>query len=407
MNKNIVDKILNEINENKILKLASEMIKIPSPRFGEAKLAEFIANYLEQTGFKVDFQDVIVSDKLKSKQAIGKLEGVGGSKSLILCGHLDTTPVYRSELWTKKPLEPVVEDGWLYGWGAGNMKCGVAAMISAVEAIKKSDIKLSGDLIVACVMGETAGGVGVQHMLDKGIKADMAIVPERTGLDICTVGIGQVRGKIEVEGRLRYRADGGEIHPIEKMIKVLKALGKSYQPIPQGSYLTFKPHPKLPGYPQIVITNISSEGDFCNIIFNLKIVPGQSEESVRKDLQRLLDELCAQDPKLKVKLIVPPSPDIVNRKLPDELPHDSPVVKYLSKWHKYITGKTPIIGAGKRLGSPADASNLNLAGIDAVTYGPGVSDPWPTPDERNNIEETIIATKVIALAVADVYGVSI
>ena len=61
------------------------------------------------------------------------------------------------------------------------MKGGVASMISAAEAIRKSGVGLKGDIVVACVVGELQGGVGTVHALESGVTADMAIVAEPFG----------------------------------------------------------------------------------------------------------------------------------------------------------------------------------------------------------------------------------
>lgn len=39
------------------------------------------------------------------------------------------------------------------------MKSGVACMIHAAEAIRKSGVSLAGDLVVACVLAELQGGL--------------------------------------------------------------------------------------------------------------------------------------------------------------------------------------------------------------------------------------------------------
>ena len=58
------------------------------------------------------------------------------------------------------------------------MKGGVATMITAAEAIRAAGIRLRGDLVIACVVGETQGGEGTHHLVQSGLRTDMAILPE-------------------------------------------------------------------------------------------------------------------------------------------------------------------------------------------------------------------------------------
>ena len=402
--------IVDQIDEEKLLDLAKSMVRIASPRLHESELADWVAAYLAEAGFEVEIQK-IAEGEIQSKNVIGRIRGNGEGSNLLLLGHMDVaaagfTPPH-SDLWTKDPLEPELEEGWLYGWGAGNMKSGDAAMIIAANAVLDSKLALSGDLTVACVMGETYGSMGTLQLLklinSGDLKADIAIVPERTQLDIVTITVGNAKARIEVEGKMRFRANG-ESSPIDQMVKLLSAMGPSYRLNPVlESWLSFEPHPELPGYPQVVVERIESQGDVCAINFWIRFVPGQSPASIEADLAKLIDKLHAEDPTFKATLMMPPSPKMVNNEIPHEIPHDDLVVVTTAKWHEYVTGSKPIIGGGHRLGSPADAAPLMLSGVRAITYGPGVTsieqDP---PDERIPISEVIAAAKVLALTAADI-----
>jgi acetylornithine deacetylase/succinyl-diaminopimelate desuccinylase-like protein len=409
LNEEIGKRVLSHIDDNKVIELAKDLIRIPSPQLHEAKLADWVASYMKDLGMEVELQSVQAAD-IRSKNAIGRIRGKGSGLNLLLLGHLDVvasglTPPY-AEKWTKEPLSPQIDGDWLYGWGAGNMKCGLAAMISAARAVLESSIQLKGDLTVACVMGETYGSMGTRFLLERvgagNVKADMAIVPERTKLDIVTITIGIAHARLEVEGKMIFRANG-ENSPIDQMLKVLNAMGPSYKLNPiLENWLRFEPHPKLHGFPQIVVAKIESSGDICAINFSVRFVPGQSPATIEADLNRLLANLKEEDPKFKAILKMPPSPAMI-AKMPDELSEDEPIVQILAGWHKYITKQKASVGSGRRLGSPADAAPLMRSGIKSVTYGPGLTsieqDP---PDERNSISEMLIATRVLALTATDI-----
>ena len=51
-------KIINQVDENAIVDLASELIKIPSFKLEETPVANFLADFFNERGYKVDLQEV-------------------------------------------------------------------------------------------------------------------------------------------------------------------------------------------------------------------------------------------------------------------------------------------------------------------------------------------------------------
>ena len=171
-------KILDAVNREAMLDLAQELVKIPSFKTEETEVARFIATYLESRGYQVQLQEV----EPGRFQTIATLRGTGGGKSLMLNGHIDIDPLamgWRRDHWT-----PQIEGDRLYGAGIRNMKAGVASMIAAAEAVRRSGVALKGDLVLACVVGELQGGVGTKYLCHHGPLADMAVVPEPFGAEI-------------------------------------------------------------------------------------------------------------------------------------------------------------------------------------------------------------------------------
>jgi acetylornithine deacetylase len=398
-------KVIECVDEKKLVRLARELFRIRSFHHEEARIAEFCASYMNGVGIDVELQDVPVGEGVKTKQVIGRLRGTGGGVSLMLCSHLDHG-LYRPELWTKDPFGGIVEHGRIYG--AGAQKAGVAAMIAAADALKKAGIELRGDVIVACVAGEQSGGIGVEYMLNKGTRADTAVVAENTNLDIVTVSVSGNRARILVKGdplMFMGGSAGGtikKINPIEKMFQVIHALGPSWAPLKPDDWLTFEAHPDLPGFPQILIRAIESQGQgVCAITVDCRIVPGQNEETFKADLENLLSKLKAKDPELDIEIEMPP-PKFHNRPA-FEISRDERIVQTVAKWHEYVTGKKPIIGSGCRLGVGSDAISLMAAGVKALNYGPADVSYRPDLmiDQGHKIEDIVNAAKVYALTAVD------
>ncbi len=85
-------------------------------------------------------------------QTVAVLKGGGGGKSLMLNGHIDIDPLAAG--WVRDPWEPEISGDRIFGGGIRNMKAGVASMIAAAEAVRRSGVTLKGDLVLACVVGE-------------------------------------------------------------------------------------------------------------------------------------------------------------------------------------------------------------------------------------------------------------
>jgi len=406
----LVEKILRHIDEKEVVKLAQEMVRIPSPTFNgshsETDLALFLDDYLKAVGMKVQMQDVS-----GTKQVIGRYGGSGGGPSLMFNGHLDHNPPATG--WTKDPYAGVVEDGWLYGSGIVNMKGQDAAMIAAAVAVHKAGLELKGDFMVSCVMGELLGGLGTEHMLQSGIVPDMAVVTEPTEFGLTTKHVGVFQARLHTYGKIRHFAGTQKgVHALEKMIKIITALGPSMTPMERGGWLKFEARPDFPGFPQFNIGWINAGlgkeylkrptlmPDVCTASFDCRYPPGKmSAATVRTDLEAVIERLKAGDPDLRVEIEAPP-PGFKSHPA-FEVSHDERIVKTVAKWHEYITKTKPAIGTGTILGGATDASHLSAKGVKAVVYGPG-GKYLNVPDERIRVEDMVMAAKILALVAGDI-----
>src|SRR5918995_2925762 len=84
--------------------------------------------------------------------------GSGGGRSLLLLGHVDV--VSTGEGWTGDPFAATRQDGAIYGRGTADMKAGLTAAVAALEVLRAAGVRLRGDVILASVVDEEAGGMG-------------------------------------------------------------------------------------------------------------------------------------------------------------------------------------------------------------------------------------------------------
>ena len=402
----IAAEILRHLDPAEPVELARELIRVPSPLWGESEVARWLERWFLERGYGVDLQEVPHETHI-THQAIATLPGDGSGPSLMLCGHTDTSDwngrPFREDEWTRDPFGGEIDDGYLYGLGAINMKAGVAANLAAAEAVRRSGRPLKGDLVVACVVAETGGGVGALHLIESGCRPDFCIVSEAGDLDVGVISVGYVQGKVRVVGEFKARVP--YVNPIEKAAKVLEAFGPAYVPLKpagEGGWINFDPHPLIPGFPRMAVRDISHHQDATTLTFDLRIVPGMTEDSVIADLTALLEQIAARDEDFAYELIVPQSPRQPNMPARPETPADEPVVAELIGAHRAVTGADPAVGAGHRIGATADTCHFKGAGITCVEYGPGYIPTWPMVDERIEVEQIVTAAQVLAVTAAAV-----
>lgn len=146
--------ILNEIKPE-ITDLLSNLIRLntTNPPGNETQAATYIAKYLSKEGFESE----IIESAPGRGNVITNLKGTGEKPSLLLLSHLDVVAANPTE-WTVPPFEGKVVDGYVYGRGAYDMKCMTAIEIIIMELLKRNNIKLKGNVVLAGTADEEQGG---------------------------------------------------------------------------------------------------------------------------------------------------------------------------------------------------------------------------------------------------------
>ena len=140
----------------------------------------WVANYLQERDVEVAMQEV----ERGRPNVIATLRGDGTGASLMFNGHLDIDPL--TDGYKHDPWKIEVRDGRLWGHGLANMKAGVASMVHAAIAVKRSRVPLKGSIVVACVIGELQCGVVSEYLSRKGPLHDLAIVREPRNMNLPT-----------------------------------------------------------------------------------------------------------------------------------------------------------------------------------------------------------------------------
>ncbi len=193
----------------------ADFVAIPSLRFEEGPAQDFMAAALRARGYTVDDWTIALSD-LEHLPGFGPIMGdfsrarsVVGShhpmttkgRSLILQGHLDVVPAGPAEMWADPPFDPVIRDGWMYGRGSGDMKSGTVAALFALDALKRAGFEPAATVHFQSVIEEESTGLGALSTLQRGYRADVAVLPEPTDITINRAQLGALWFQLRVRGR--------------------------------------------------------------------------------------------------------------------------------------------------------------------------------------------------------------
>jgi acetylornithine deacetylase/succinyl-diaminopimelate desuccinylase-like protein len=158
--------------EAEVVQFASDLIRIdstntgdPATLVGERAAAEFVAEKLGEVGYEVTY--VESGDTPGRGNVVARLPGAGGERGgLLVHGHLDVVPADPSE-WSVHPLSGAVQDGYVWGRGAVDMKDMVAMMLATARHFRRAGVVPARDLVFAFVADEEAGGLqGAQWLCD-------------------------------------------------------------------------------------------------------------------------------------------------------------------------------------------------------------------------------------------------
>jgi acetylornithine deacetylase/succinyl-diaminopimelate desuccinylase-like protein len=127
----------------------------PATTMGEAECARWVAEQLHEVGYETEYIEAGAPGRAN---VFARLKGADSSRgALMLHGHLDVVPAEASD-WSVHPFSGALEDGYVWGRGAVDMKDMVGMMIAVARAFKRSGTVPPRDLVFAFVSDEEAGG---------------------------------------------------------------------------------------------------------------------------------------------------------------------------------------------------------------------------------------------------------
>lgn len=400
------------------VQFTAELTSFPSLRGQEATAQDFMARAYRDRRLSVDrwqidvedikglpgFSPVAVSyDNAWNVVGAHRPETPKG-KSLILNGHIDVVPTGPLEMWTTPPFAPRIDNGWMYGRGGGDMKAGLAAGLYALDAVRDAGFTPAADIYLQSVIEEECTGNGALACLQRGYRADAALIPEPTGDKLSSAQVGVMWFQVKVQGRPVHVAYAGTgSNAIEACLPLIQALHGLEHRWNETKHPLFKDeaHPI-----NFVVSRIeggdwtSSVPAWCVFDMRIGIYPGQDLAEVRRQVEETVAGAARGNPFLSNN-----PPEIIYHGFQAEgyvMENAEIPAGLLEACHREAHGSA----LGRRVFTgTTDARFFGLyAGIPAMVYGPKAEDIHAF-DERVDLDSVRKVTQAIALFIAEWCGV--
>ena len=390
-----------DVMRDDIIKLVQDMVAFKSvnPRFmadpensQESEVQDLVESRLKALGLDVTRWEA----EARRPNLVAQRNGAGGGPSLAFNGHIDVVPIGDLDGWNYDPWGSDIVDGKLYGRGTVDMKAGVAAFISATQAIIEAGIELNGDLQLHIVVDEEAGGfAGTRDVIKRGYRADGVIVAEPTSglIDAAEGGLSWLR--VTIRGRAAHAgwrfaqiypqqdpdaANSDGVNAIEKGVKFVQAVREferewahsRHHPLMPPGITTINPGVMIggvglgqDGLPQIT-SNPAMIPDVCVVDFDFKYLPTETFDEVRGEFEAFVAAFARTDPWLRDH---PPTLQwhLSNIDFPPfSTPPDHALIQAVRDTHQQLGIETVL--TGKR--AVTDAAFYAGAGMAPIVLGP-------------------------------------
>jgi len=310
---------MNETQQTEILKAVdalfdeqteflAELTAHPSTRGNEQSAQDFIAAELQARKLTVDRWNVNVEDIAHLpgfSPVIGNYDDVinvvgshhsrtKSGRSLILNGHVDVVPVGPLDMWDSPPFEPRIDDGWMYGRGAGDMKAGLAANLFALDALRGLGFAPAADVHYQSVVEEECTGNGALACLQRGYKADAVLIPEPFAEELVVAQLGVLWFQVHLKGipvHVAYAGSGS--NAIEASIPLIAALHEMEErwnaPALRHAEYGHVHHPLNLNIGKIEGGDwTSSVPAWCVFDVRMGLFPGQDIDAAKREIQDVL-----------------------------------------------------------------------------------------------------------------------
>jgi succinyl-diaminopimelate desuccinylase len=314
---------------------------------------------------------------------------VGEGPGLLFLGHSDVVPAGPG--WNRSPYRSVVEDGRVYGRGATDMKGGLAAVLVALDALRRAGAPLAGPVRLASTVDEEETGLGIRHLTGRGLGRAFAgcIVAEPTDLQTVVACRGDAYLEVTVTGVPAHsgRPEDGR-NAIDAATRLLALVREDHEVHAR------KPDPLL-GAATWNIGRIdggwatSMVAPECRLWLDRRLMPGEDPQAILAGLLAAADRAGITGDGISLE-------GTVTMSMPGfRTDPDHPLVAAVHGAVRAVGGPEAIGGWSAACDGGFIAQDL---GVPTVVMGPGgLHDQAHQVDESVGVEELVLAARAYVL----------
>jgi acetylornithine deacetylase len=409
-----------EQHKDKLLTQLQRLVSVPSVVGSEGACQQVVAEWMKGCCDSVDVWEPDAvwleqhpayflrgTDFRGRPNVVGVVKGRGGGRSIILNAHVDVVDPGPAEAWKYDPWSGAIADGRLYGRGSADDKASLAALIFVAQCFRSLQVSLRGDVFLESVVDEEWGGGGTLATIQRGYRADAAIVFEPSDLDICPASRGGQAFRVTVPGKGAHPIRSYEgVSALEKALPILMAL-KDLERVRQQRLQT-RLFERYPVFAPIVIGKISADRipskvpETCVFEGLMGYGPEEPYGEARRELEGCVARVASGDPWLQEH---PPRVEwLALNKEGAQIPTEHPLVRLISGSFTDVMERPPTI-AGFPAGCDLPYFNRH-AGIPSLVFGPGNCTIAHSSNEHVAIDEVVSAAKILAVTILRWCGTS-
>lgn len=257
------------MSEDQLIAFTQSLVRCPSLPGEESAVVDVILREMRALGFDGFWRDEVGN-------AVGVVMGAEPGPTLLLDGHCDTVGIAPGVSWAHEPFGGAIEDGFVYGRGAADMKGALAAMIHAAGKVDRAQLR-GRVVITATVLEENLEGAALKAVMD-AVQPDFVVIGEATELRLNRGGRGRAEIHLETIGRPAHSSTPhlGR-NAVLDMLPVIRAIAEL--PLPDDAFLG-------PGI--LALTDIISDPypaysvipSRCRVTYDRRLLAGETEAEV-------------------------------------------------------------------------------------------------------------------------------
>lgn len=344
-----------------IIDMTRALVRIPSrtERESEQVIAEFVKCKLEEFGFQ---PEVIGPDTQPS--VICYIEKDPLAKTIWLQAPLDTARSSDLSGWEYPPFEGTIDEDKMYGCGIAGCKVAIAMYCILARELSK-DPNFKANIFLAFNADEQCGSLtGAREIMNRAPKADLCLLGYQGDKEISIGARGWLRLHVQTIGKSMHtgsRTTKG-INAIHNMARIVSALAALRLKFKKDTFFWFGPTINVTTIRGGLAMNVVP--DYCRANIDIRLVPGQDDQMVLRQVQHELDVMKKRDENFEYQL------DVVQYQSAYLTDPTHPFIQILENQIQKMNGeRVPLVASGhgsagniiSELGIPI----INAFGVDS------------------------------------------